>query len=358
MKNIYWIQEWAKVRQAEVVQLPDSLEIHEGFLRHMSKEDFDSAFKEVWNMFTNIYGDIAEAPETFGMPMHRKEEYLYSTKEAREARSAAYRPIKLLYYLLIASELSTDNIIVEVSKFKAINDVKKLPIIFERLSDYGFYFEGLKDYKITGESISMEYPDNTQVLIVLKLLADKVNKTNRVNDFLACHYKLLQDDMNTVNYGQGVDIVGDKMHTKEEKNFIYALDNTLREMGYFAGLRESNEGPGYAYYTKESEVKKKGPYHYLMSSNRTKLILYLRIRSVSKCIDYLKECPESVKQIFLWSDNACPNRAKGTCIHGQEYEVEGKTYWRCGCCNAHFPFSPIISDIPHYIKLVSLGLKK
>jgi len=161
-----------------------------------------------------------------------------------------------------------------------------------------------------------------------------------------------------VNYGHGADIVADKMHTKQEKEFVYAMDAILTEMGYYAGSRESNEGPGYAYYSKESQIRKKGPYHYLMSSNKTKLLLYLRIRNVSKCIDYLKECPDSVKQIFLWGDKGCSNRIKGTCKYGQEYAIDKNTYWRCGCFNAPFYFSPNINDIPHYIKLVKLGLKK
>lgn len=358
VENIYWVQEWAKVRQDEVVRLPDSFEIHDSFLKHISKEEFDSAFKEVWNMFTNIYGNIAEFPETYGMPLHKPLEYNYFTKEARESRSAAYRPIKLLYYLLIAGDLHNGTIVADVNKFKAINDVKNIPIIFERLSDYGFYFDSLKNYKIANESIYMSYPDNVQVLTVLKLMADKAHTTNRINDFLSCHYKLFQDDMNTANYGYGADIIADKMHTKQEKEFVYAMDAVLSKMGYHAGPRESNEGPGYAYYTKESEIIKKGPYHYLMSSNKTKLVLYLRIRNASKCLDYLKECPDSVKQIFLWGDTGCSNRIKGTCIHGQEYAIDGNIYWRCGCCNAPFYFKPIIEDIPHYIRLVELGLKK
>lgn len=357
-ENIYWIQEWAKVRQDEVVRLPNSFEVHDIFLNHMSKEEFDSAFQEVWDMFTNIYGNIAEFPEIYGMPLHKLLEYKYSTKEARESRSAAYRPLRLLYYLLIAGDLHSGTIIVDLNKFKAINDVRNIPIIFERLSDYGFCFDGLKNYKIASESIHILYPDNTQVLTILKLMADKAHITNRINDFLSCHYKLFQDDMNTVNYGNDADIIADKMHTKQEKEFVYAMDAVLSEMGYYAGPRESNEGPGYAYYSKESEVRKKGPYHYLMSSNKTKLVLYLRIRNVSRCLDYLKECPESVKEIFLWSDTGCGNRIKGTCIHGQEYAIDGNTYWRCGCCNASFYFSPAIKDIQHYIKLVKLGLKK
>ncbi|MDF2672286.1 MAG: hypothetical protein K0R09_551 [Clostridiales bacterium] len=358
VENIYWIQEWAKVRQSEVVRLPDSFEVHDCFLNHMSGEEFDSTFKEIWNVFTSIYGDIAKFPETFGMPLHKSQEYAYSTKEARESRNAAYRPLKLLYYLLIAGDLQNGTIIVDVNKFKAINDIKCVPVILERLSNYGFYFDGLKNFKITSECIYMLYPDSSQILTILKLMADKAHITNRINDFLACHYKLFQDDMNTANYGYGADIIADKMHTKHEKEFVYAMDAVLSEMGYYVGSRESNEGPGYAYYSKESEIGKKGPYHYLMSSNKTKLLLYLRIRNVSKCLDYLKECPDSVKQIFLLSDTGCSNRTKGTCIHGQEYAIDGSTYWRCGCCNASFYFSPIIKDIPHYINLVKLGLKK
>lgn len=358
LENIYWVQEWAKVRQDEVVRLPDRFEIHNNFLKHMPKEEFESAFQEVWNTFTNIYGNIAEFPETFRMPLYKSLEYNYSTGEARESRSAAYRPLKLLYYLLIAGNLHNGTIAVDVNEFKAVNDVKNIPIIFERLGDYGFYFDGLKNYKIAGEIIYVSCPDNLQVLTVLKLMADKAHITNRINDFLTCHYKLFQDDMNTVNYGHGADIIADKMHTKQEKEFVYAMDAVLCKMGYYTGSRESNEGPGYAYYNKESEIKKKGPYHYLMSSNKTKLLLYLRIRDVSKCLGYLKECPDSVKQIFLWSDTGCSNRVKGTCIHGQEYAIDGNTYWRCGCCNAHFNFSPNINDIQHYIKLVELGLKK
>ena len=358
MESIYIIQEWAKVRQDEVVRLPESIEVNECFLNNMAKADFDFAFKEIWNIFVNIYGDISELPETFAMPMYKSKDYNYSTKEARESRSAAYRPFNLLYNLLISGDLYNGTLIVNTDKFKLIKGVKNIPALFERLTDYGFSFEGLKNYKVINEQINISYVDSGHVLSVLKLMADKANITNRLNDFYCCHYKLFQDDMRTVNYGYGADIVADKMHRKEEKEFVYAFDAALSEMGYYTGSRGWNEGPGYAYYDKEREAKKKGPYHYLLLSWKTKLVLYLRIRNASKCLEYLKECPDSVKQMFLWSDRGCENRIKGTCQSGQEYTIDGSTYWRCGCCNAPFHLNPTKDDIPHYIKLVELGLKK
>jgi hypothetical protein len=358
MEDIYWIQEWAKLRQNEVVRLPENFEIHDCFLKHIKRDDFELAFKEMWNIYINIYGDIADFPERFGMPLYKRADYKSFTVQERESRSAPYRPLKLLFNLLISGNLESGNLIIDTNAFKAVNDVKNVHNLFERLSDYGFLFEGLKNFKVTKQNIIVIYPDNANVLVVLKLMADKANKTNRLNDFLCCHYKLFQDDMNTVNYGYGADIVADKMHTEQEKQFIYSMDAVLREKGYLTNTRGWNEGPGYAYYEKESDMKTRGPYHYLMLSWKTKLVLYLRIRNASKCLEYLEQCPDTVKQMFLWSDNGCNNRRSGTCKMGQEYTIDGNTYWKCGCCNAPFHCSPNIEDISHYIKLVEIGLRK
>ena len=66
MEKIYWIHEWAKIRQDEVVRLPDSFNVHSCFLNSISRAEFDSVFKEIWNMYVHIYGDILKAPERFG----------------------------------------------------------------------------------------------------------------------------------------------------------------------------------------------------------------------------------------------------------------------------------------------------
>lgn len=358
MENIYWVEEWAKIRQNEVVRLPKSFKIHEDFLGHISTEDFETAFREIWEIYINIYGDIAKSPETFGMPLYEIKNYNSFTTQARDSRNAPYRPFHLLYNLLASGSFHNGDFIIDISNFKAVNKVRNSNILLKRLSDYGFFFEGLKNYKVTNQNISMFYPNNNGVMLVLKLMAEKAHTTNRLNDFFSCHYKLFQDDMKTANYGMGADIVADKMHNEEEQEFIYEMDAMLRGMGYYAKPKEWNEGPGYAYYDKESVMKSNGPYHYWMLSWKTELILYLRIRNASMCLDYLKHCPDTVKQIFLRGDSGCKNRLNGTCKFGQEYSIDGDTYWRCGCCNAPFYFKPIKEDIPHYIKLVELGLKK
>lgn len=261
-------------------------------------------------MFYNIYGDIAKRPVIFEMPLYKSEEYTNFTLQARESRNAPYHPFKLLFNLLISGELHNGVLKVDVNRFKVVNDVKNIRVLFERLSDYVFFFEGLNDFNIKKMDVEVSYPDNSNVLAVLKFMADKVHYTNRLTDFYSCHSKLFKVDRYTVDYGLGADIIADKMHKEEEKKFVFEMDAILKSSGYFSQKLDWNEGP------------------------------------------------ESVKQIFLWSDSGCDKYINNSCKIGQEYTIGCTTYWRCGYCNAPFYFSPRIEDIPDYIELVKLGLKQ
>lgn len=358
MENTCWITEWAKIRQDEVVDCPERFDLHSCYLQHMSEEELFDAFFSVSQLFKTIYRDVQAFPESFGMPLHERSVYNQFSTQARESRNAPYRPIKLLYDLLNSGELCSEQLVVDVSQFKLVNDVKHLPKLFERLSEYGFYIEGLKHNKIANATLEISYPDNACMLIVLKLMASKASNTNRLTDFYSCHYKLFKDDMTTANYGLGADQVADKMHAEHDKQFVYEMDALLKDRGYFSQALDWNEGPTYAYYEKESELKSKGPYHFMLVSWKSKLLLYLRIRNAEKCMAYLETCPDTVKAVFKWGDIGCAKRMEKSCISGQTYTIDGTEYWRCGCCNAPFYFEPRLEDIPHYLELVKLGAKK
>lgn len=349
IENSYWVSEWAKIRQDELVRFPNNFKIHECFIQDISRSDFESAFRELWHIFNNIYNDIATAPECFGMPLYKTDDYSSLSSQARDSRNSVYRPFQLLFNLMISGSFNGGIFIFDKFKFKEINKVKSTRLLLNRLGDYGF---------VVDDNNFISYPDNEDIIRVLKLMADKSYKSDRLNDFFSCHYKLFQDDFNTADYGFGPDIVADKMHTKEERDFIYEMDAILRSMGYFSQVKIWNEGPGYAYYDKESVMKANGPYNFLLLSWKAKLRLYLRIRNASNCIDYLKECPDTVKQMFMGGDYGCKNRYNKRCKFGQEYSIDGNSYWRCGCYIAPFHISPKKCDIPHYIKLVELGVKK
>jgi hypothetical protein len=248
-----------------------------------------------------------------------------------------------------------------------MNTVKNVSALLKPLTDYGFIFSNLKNYKIAPslDAFTIEYPDNPDVLTVLEFVAKKVLATQQIrgwnhfgNSFLSWNYRILKDDLNTSNFGYEADYVADKMHNEADKEFVFAFHRVLKESGYCYARGGWNEGPDICYYNGQSVMANKGPYLFRLLSWKSDLQLYLRIRSGEKCLAYLEECSEDIKDMFRYGDPGCQNRINGTCHHGVGYMYEGEARWHCGCCAAAFHLHPKVEDISHYLKLVELGVKR
>ena len=88
MRENYLVSEWALIRRNELVDIPNQFKIHPDFLQTLSHEEFESAYREIGEMFYRMYSDIADAPERFGLPLYKADEYDYFSNQAREARTA------------------------------------------------------------------------------------------------------------------------------------------------------------------------------------------------------------------------------------------------------------------------------
>jgi len=380
MNQEYWVSIWAKRRQDEVIHTPYNYIIHEDFLKHMDKDEIKTSFLELNSLFRYIYSDIAKYPKEFGMPLYSKDEYRLFSKEWRDSGQAPYRPFILLYNLLICGEIIYGTgVAVSIQKYKALKPppkhlsgidqkIRQSQVLFKKLTDYGFVFDGLKNNKPATGDIIITYPDNPAILYLLKHLVDKAYCANCLEDFLCCHFRLLQNDIKTVDYGTDVDIISDRV-TDEERKIVCAIDSHLKDRGFFAKPYGGIECHGVAYYHNEKDANSKKPYSFRITTrgmdfdvpddSLKKMRLQLRIRNVSKCVEYVESCPDSIKQIFTeYSDDGCGNRERSSCKHGIEYEIDNKNYWRCACCHAAFNIKPELANIPHYIKLVELGEKK
>jgi len=385
----YWIYHWAKFRQDEVIRVPKDYTVHEDFTRLAGEAEVRSAFSQINALYAQIYGDIAEKPGEFGMPMHLVKEQREMSQKWRDCGQAVFRPFVLLYNLFVVSQVENrDCLCVPIEKYNALkkqakyhvvqvldSNVKNAQDIFVKLADYGFVFEGLKNNKPSTGDIIISYPDNPFILQLWKMLADKMQNTcgfsgagySDISDFIFCSFRLLQDGLHTANYGD-FELLYDYVLTETEKAFVLAMDEKLMGMGLFRRVHGGFECRGLAYYHSEKVMEAKGPYTYRMVSRggdfikninvAEKMRMQLRIRNVTKCLEYLESCPEAVKQIFEKSDKGCKKRVEGTCVHGISYEINGEECWRCGCCHTSFSFAPKIEDIEHYIKLVELGEKK
>jgi hypothetical protein len=303
------------------------------------------------------------------MPMYKADEHRYGSKEAGESRGAAWRPFYLLLYLFSSGEMrSGGNIFaVDVSKFREINKINSIHLLLKPLSEYGFLFNGLNDYRIpkSTSGFEIEFPDNPLALTVLSLVAKKVAATQMTggwnhfgNSFLSWNYRILKNDLSTDGFGFDSDYVADKMHNAADSEFVYTFHKLMDEMGYFHERGGWNEGPDLSYYDKKTIMDNRGPYLFKVMSWKGDLRLMLRIRNAEKCLDYAAQCPERIKDMFRHIDPGCQNQYNGKCKGGVSYFFEGKQRRHCGCCSPAFQVYPITEEIPNYLRLVELGAKK
>jgi hypothetical protein len=113
-----WITDWARLREDEVIQIPQKYSIHPDFLKHINKDDFITAFSQVNSLFKQLYGDIALLPDEYGMSLHSKDKYRMFSQQWRDSGIISYRPFELIYYLLISGEFEGQAVCVSLDKFR------------------------------------------------------------------------------------------------------------------------------------------------------------------------------------------------------------------------------------------------
>ena len=111
----YIINKWSLIRRGELTVTPGKIEIHPDFLRVLTREDFETAFRQVGNMFYQIMTDISKTPERFAMPLYDDATTRYGAPEAQESRYAAWRPMKLLYTIFSNGKLADRCFTVNIS---------------------------------------------------------------------------------------------------------------------------------------------------------------------------------------------------------------------------------------------------
>ncbi|HBN84692.1 MAG TPA: hypothetical protein DDZ89_12700, partial [Clostridiales bacterium] len=158
--------------------------------------------------------------------------------KALSSKWAPYRFFDVLINILISGHIEDGVLIandpgkiIEANKtqkmIKAVDHkLQNIHTLYSQFDRYGLFLEGLKNYKFTKDTVqvTLNYPDDPDFLVVLKWIADKAHKFGRRRDFMLCQYRMLQDGMDSVNYGFGVDYIADRLHTKEEQNCVYKLD--------------------------------------------------------------------------------------------------------------------------------------
>jgi hypothetical protein len=382
----YYVSEWALLRKAELIESPEDYEIHSDYLKILGKEKIILAVKSIRQMFMNIYQDIADYPERFKMPMIeiRDDERTKTgapPAKALPSKTAPFMFFDALINVLISGIIANGELIIDnPEKLKNENEVcetfgkiyslKNIDKLYSQFEHYGLYLEGLKNFKFTQDTgcITLSYPGDSDLLVVLKWMADKAGKFNCRHDFMQCHYRLLQDEMNLLNYGKGIDYVADRLHSKEEQDCAYKLDEALREAGFISRIDHTTEY-SLVYFRNEKEKEKHDNNSVKINSNNMKLNMRIRTRNIQNGVEHIKQCSCEVKGFFIPGDKGCEGHAeceekfyngKGSILSGgQGYIIDGVKYWKCGICmgsggGKFITLQPKIEEIPDYVKLAEL----
>ncbi len=359
----YWIERWSQLRKKELISYPDKFPIHETYTAICSYEELKSGFDRLHEIFTHCYEDILSDPAGMILPVYDMNEYDYFSREARSSREESYKYAKIFYVLGYAGELlSNSELRMEANKLKEQCKTLKITNIgsyLEILRNYGIVTDGLTNGRLkSGRDIIISSPDNKNVITVLHILAAKAHKTNRFHDFCRLNYKLFESNWDTIEYGGDVDYVSDLFPSRQDRETARLIHEELIRRNYCYNFQDWNEGPQIRYYKKESDRNRNTNADFWITSIDTEFKLYFRIKNMDQVLAYMKQCPQSVIDNFMNSDNGCANRISGTCASGISYELNGKTIWRCGCCNPNFQATPGIQDYLYYINAVDMAGNK
>jgi len=371
----YVVSKMALKRRSELAEPPEKLDIHESFLTTMNAQEFSSAFRAVHNFFYELLIDIAKDPIRFGLS-DLEVEKMRGGPETSEALIAAGWPLYLLLYLFACGKAANGVFTVDVPSFRRANKgtktVKHCENYLKIFSEYGFVFEGLKNYKIpnNAETFTIEFPDIPAVIDVLHLVAEKCYKHMEYSGFdlfSTWNYRLVAQARDEMTL-DGHEVLADGLKDETEKEFVFLFHEAMKQNSFVCKAVRNHDGPIIRYFENEKQpiylfeiAFNSIAFDKTMTTHNYSLNLKLRIRDAKPCLEYLEQCPETGKDMFRqnFRQPAPECVSKQYCEKALNYVYEGKNRWHCACYGASFQGVPLIIDnIPHYIKLVELGKKK
>ena len=231
-----YVKLWAKRCRDDLADIPQDFNIHKDFLYYIDKEDFDYAFRYMRSLLSKMLEDISVTPEKFKFPLISSDVHSYSDTKGLEARTIPWRPMELLYNISLFSRYENKCLTVDAQNFLSVNKVPNHQNIFKALTEYGFVFTSLNNFKVTKNTadFTAEFYDCPDLLYVMNNIAKKANKNNRRIDFLLCSYRILEHDFNSVPYIDLPVFITDRLHNESEKQFCMEFDKVMREKGYFS----------------------------------------------------------------------------------------------------------------------------
>jgi len=145
--------------------------------------------------------------------------------------------------------------------------------------------------------------------------------------------------------------------SNQDKNFIIAFDEAMRNIGYESGgiLPYVCFGKYKIEYAKSGIKTKKYVARFYFRDDH--IVLRLYFTNIDKHHQFIENAPEFIKSSFTSEAGKCGHCANGfnkngSCNFRKTYTIDGKTYEKCSGSNFYF-FNHETENVPQYIELLT-----
>lgn len=359
MVRKYYVQVIADNYLKNVIDVPESIKVHERFLHNLDNEDFKEGFLALLSLTKALYSDIANEPEAFGMPLKENIEYNAKNADYTNSNAGFIRVPNLLLAIGVVGSLNADGSLIINGKELLVTakelKVTSLPFLLNRFKDYGLETDFNGKTVKEGDLFTVTYPDSRGLTTVLKAMATAQVELNKGKLRMPCHYfymmhnGILENDkvkepkltIDTVLHTLNPDI---KKGAALLHDFIIQTSKQAVRMVFFARNDWSCVYTG----IKSKKVIMS------FSTEQDKLSVKLNLHNIGKYIGIVANYPENIRESIRYGGWSC-GRCNEKCGGGIAFSMDGEQYNKCRC--GSFVFNDISADsIPYFKELLEQEL--
>lgn len=338
-----------------IIPVPMDYPLPEGL-----EEDFRIHFTKLCELAKEIYMDMAEKPEEYGVALLDINEN--ERNIVRDSYRTIHRFVDVVNALFLSGKADKHILTVDTAKFKV--NVKKVPrygLILSKLMEFGFDISQFNGKTIDNKSqaFEVEYTDNPYIIDTLEIYCQNwldinkyrtTGKSKNVNSPIKISPEEYAHHFYRFDYKITADLSKIPMAKWVEDEAAYLCLEKDQKQFYIEFYNRSLKYPDLSfdgdYYFKWKRIARVYP--------NEDIILILKLNNMDNYSQFMKDLPAHLQEVF--NRNYCTvcgfqGATKEFCKFRIHWNLDNKEY--AGCAYLCFNFlNPVIDDLDIYFALL------
>jgi len=340
--------------------IPEYFKVDPQYLFGINENEFIDGFRCLWNTVRDMYKDIVESPEVWGLPCVEdfnpsSGKYKFDQKRA-ESGNSSRRLMEFLKMICQIGDLQGNKLIIPFAVYE--EHLKKIKpkvtnaascMLITRLVNFGFGFMGFdgKSFDKNSDSFEVSYEDNKN--LIPALYGYSMNIPVRWEKLSVCHY----DSVAVIDtIPQPVcAFVFSQYFTGNQKKFFIKFNERLLEEGFVC-----IDSGGYPfvveYYTsRQIPLNKDKPFIVRCLSDNNQLTIIMKMTDIANYSEYVNTLPSRIKSCYKVSH--CRYCVKNCEAH-YKWTIDGETFKDCQWGDGAHVTDFTLDDVKTYISIIKM----